>query len=170
MLRGSDQKPCGKLLATAVCDCVPAVTRRVVLLVCSIAVIAGAAGCGSSSPKPLTAAQTKLCVVRVFFDRGAARAQERFVAAKLRSDKRVARLVFTSKAQALARMKKAEPDLFKHSGLVGNPLPDSYTATPAQLTDLPPLGRAVSSAHWPGVQDVHWGSSLQHSLCGGGSP
>jgi len=123
------------------------------------------AACGGSSAKPLTAAQKRACTVRIFFSGTATRAEEHSVAAKLRSDARVARVSFASKAQALATMKKNYPNLT--SSIPSNPLPDSYTAVPGQLDDLAGLAHSVTAAHWPGVETVYWGSILR-SLCGGG--
>ena len=48
-----------------------------------------------------------------------------------------ARLAFASKAVALAKMKKEFPELFRNGLPIGNPLPDSYTAAPAQLSVRP---------------------------------
>ena len=78
-------------------------------------------------------------------------------------------LAFKSKAQALALMKKKYPYFFnKGMPPLKNVLPDSYTAVPDQLSDLSGLAKSVTSAHWPGVQNVQSGSILR-SLCGVGS-
>jgi len=140
------------------------------LVIGGLPLILLALACGASGAKPLTASQKSSCTVRIYFSGTATHTQEQFVAAKLRDDARVARVRFTSKARALALMKKEMPSIFKApGGPKKNPLPDRYTAVPGQLADLTPLGKVVTAAHWPGVGKVNWGSSLDRSLCGGAS-
>jgi cell division transport system permease protein len=99
--------------------------------------------------------------VKVYFAATATPAQEAFVGAKLRADSRVKKpggVVFVSKSQAEAKMRKQFPSLYQ-TPLPSNPLPDSYVVTPTKAEYTPDLGQAVQAAHYPGVDDVHWGSS-----------
>jgi cell division transport system permease protein len=96
--------------------------------------------------------------VHVYFASDATPAQERLVGVKLRHDPRVKQVVYVSKAQAEAKMKKEFPSLYT-TPLPGNPLPDSYVVIPLQASQTPLIGQAVQQAHWPGVDNVHWGSA-----------
>jgi cell division transport system permease protein len=96
--------------------------------------------------------------VHVYFDSSATKGQENYVGSKLRADSRVKGVVFVSKAQAQAQMRKKFPNLYQ-TPLPNNPLPDSFTVVPVKPNDTPLIGQEVANAHWPGVSDVHWGSA-----------
>ena len=101
--------------------------------------------------------------VKVYFDASATRAQEVFVGNKLRADPRVKKVVYVSKAQAEAHMKKLYPELYK-TPLPSNPLPDSWNVTPIHAEDTPAIGLDIRAANYPGVESppsagVTWGSS-----------
>ncbi len=95
--------------------------------------------------------------VHVYFQSDATRQQEHAVFAKLQNDPRAKSVVFVSKAQAEAKMKRQYPKLYTIK-LPGNPLPDSYTVTPTKATFTPQIGKDVRAAHWAGVDTVSWGS------------
>ncbi|MDX6479558.1 MAG: FtsX extracellular domain [Gaiellaceae bacterium] len=111
------------------------------------------AACGGGAA-PLTQEQAQHCGVHVYFLTNATPAEEHAVAAKLKADGRVKTLTFVSKAQALAKMKKEFPKLFRSGVDIGNPLPDAYTAVPATLADIPGIRDEIAQAHLPGVQRV----------------
>jgi cell division transport system permease protein len=104
---------------------------------------------------------------------GASRAEEQFVATSLRQDPRVKSVVFVSKEQAEAKMKKDFGYLY-NGAVTSNPLPDSWTVTPTQGKFTPKLGKQICAADYPGVQPcppanarafgnsggVHWGSTV----------
>jgi cell division transport system permease protein len=96
--------------------------------------------------------------VHVYFDSSATPGQESYVGSRLHADSRVKDVIFVSKAQAEAQMRKKFPNLYS-TPLPSNPLPDSYTVVPKKPNDTPLIGQEVSSANWPGVSDVHWGSA-----------
>jgi len=131
-----------------------------VLAIAALALMLSLAACGGSGIKPLTAAQRQACAVHVYFDVSATRAQENAVGAALRRNPGVASVVFTLKAQALAKMKQKFPALFKNGvKLPPNPLPDSYIALPVELSDRPAIVASVK--HAAGVERVmEAGSSL----------
>src|SRR5215813_1151244 len=74
--------------------------------------------------------------VHVYFASDATKHQENVVGAKLQSDKRVKHVIFVSKAQAEAKMRKEFPELYK-TKLPNNPLPDSYTVIPRKASYTP---------------------------------
>jgi cell division protein FtsX len=87
--------------------------------------------------------------------KGATRHEERLVGERMRREPCVQRVVFTSKAQALALFRKQHPKIV--AGLppgVGNPLPDSFTVTPNKPSCASAIVAAARAAHWPGVQRV----------------
>jgi len=96
--------------------------------------------------------------VHVYFASDATPQQEHAVFTKLSNDPRAKTVVFKSKAQALADMKKQFPELFK-SGLPSNPLPDSYIVTPVRAAQTPLIGKEVRQSGWAGVDKVSWGSA-----------
>jgi cell division transport system permease protein len=96
--------------------------------------------------------------VKVYFTPTATHAQEVSVGLKLRADQRVKSVVYVSKAAAEAKMRRQFPELYK-TPLPSNPLPDSWVVTPIKAEYTPDLGLAVERAHYPGVDDVRWGSS-----------
>ena len=96
--------------------------------------------------------------VHVYFQSDATSQQEQAVRQKLRSDKRVEHVIFVSKAQAAAQMKKEFPNLYTIK-LLNNPLPDSYTVVPHNASSTPAIGEEVRNAGWSGVDAVKWGSA-----------
>ena len=96
--------------------------------------------------------------VHVYFASDATPQQEQSVGARLRHDPRAKQVVFVSKTEALAKMKKEFPQLFK-TGLPSNPLPDSYTVVPFNASQTPVIGQAVRQSSWVGVDKVSWGSA-----------
>jgi cell division transport system permease protein len=80
--------------------------------------------------------QKEKLVVKVFFctrdtcEQEATSAQINAVRAKLDSDSRVKSYQFVSKSEALEIMTKQQPEMVK--GLISNPLPNSFTVTPAK--------------------------------------
>jgi len=95
--------------------------------------------------------------VHVYFQSNATPQQETAVQQKLQNDRRVKHVIFVSKAEAEAKMKKLYPQLYKVK-LLENPLPDSYTVVPLKASDTPQLGKDVQTAGWSGVDAVKWGS------------
>ena len=91
----------------------------------------------------------------VICGKGATRPEERLVGEHLRHEPCVRRVVFTTKAQALAKFRKQHPKLVNSfpPGL-GNPLPDSYTVTAAKPSCAASIAAAARVAQWPGVQQV----------------
>jgi len=100
--------------------------------------------------------------VKVYFASSATTAQEVDTGQKLRSLDHVKKVVFVSKEQAEAQMRKQFPELYK-TPLPSNPLPDSYLVTPTKAEYTPDLGLAIRQATYPGVESgkdgVTWGSS-----------
>ena len=96
--------------------------------------------------------------VHVYFDSNATKQQENAVALKLRNDPQVKQVIFVSKAQAEAQMKKKFPHLYTVP-LPGNPLPDSYTVVPTKASYTPLIGKHISGSGWSGVDQVKWGSA-----------
>ena len=96
--------------------------------------------------------------VHVYFQSDATPQQENDVAAKLRSDPRVKQVIFVSKADAQAQMKKKFPGLYQVP-LPGNPLPDSYTVVPTKASYTPLIGKDIGGAGLTGVDQVKWGSA-----------
>ncbi len=105
---------------------------------------------------------------------GATKAQENAVGAQLRRDPRVKSVVFVSKDQAEAKMRKQYPDMYQGGVVTANPLPDSWTVTPTQGSYTPTLGKEICAAHYAGVEPcppesskdfgntggVHWSSTV----------
>jgi cell division transport system permease protein len=96
--------------------------------------------------------------VHVYFQSDATPQQETAVRQKLQNDPRVKRVIFVSKAQAEARMRKLYPNLYTVEPLK-NPLPDAYTVVPLKAGYTPLLGKDVQTAGWSGVDAVKWGSA-----------
>jgi cell division transport system permease protein len=102
---------------------------------------------------------------------GATKAQEQLVGEKLRQNPNVKSVVFVSKEQAEAHMRKTVPDMFAGGVVPSNPFPDSWTVTPSQAKDTSVLGRQICRAHYPGLAPcptkgigntgpVQWGSTI----------
>jgi cell division transport system permease protein len=100
--------------------------------------------------------------VHVYFQSNATPQQEHAVASKIRQDPRVKRLIFVSKAEAEAQMRKRFPGLYE-TKLPSNPLPDSYTVVPRKASFTPLIGKDILRAHYPAVaprnEGVRWGST-----------
>jgi cell division transport system permease protein len=96
--------------------------------------------------------------VHVYFQSDATPQQETAVQQKLTTDPRVKQVIFVSKAQAEAKMKRLYPQLYKVK-LLENPLPDSYTVVPLKAASTPLIGKDVQTAGWSGVDAVKWGSA-----------
>jgi cell division transport system permease protein len=96
--------------------------------------------------------------VHVYFQSNATQQQETAVQQKLQNDRRVKQVIFVSKAEAEAKMKKLYPQLYKVK-LLENPLPDSFTVVPRDPPDTPLIGKDVQTSGWSGVDAVKWGSA-----------
>jgi cell division transport system permease protein len=106
----------------------------------------------------------KELTVKVFFAPTTGQAQEYAVRQKLIKDKtRVKTIVFVSKEQAEKTMAKKFPALYA-TPLPSNPLPDSWVITPTKAEYTPALGAEILKAHYPGVDDVRWGSKTAHRV------
>jgi cell division transport system permease protein len=91
----------------------------------------------------------------------ATKAQIQAVGAALRSDRDVKLLVFKTKAQNLAQVKKDNPELAgAYSLLPENPLPDTWVVTTAAAKDTPLVGKRICNAHYPGVESCATGKQL----------
>jgi cell division transport system permease protein len=103
----------------------------------------------------------KEVIVKVYFctdttcGHEATAAQINAVATKLDADPRVKSYTFVSRAEALERMKKRYPDLFK-AGLTSNPLPASEEVEPKKAEYADAIYRSLSP-HPPGVESVGYG-------------
>ncbi len=82
--------------------------------------------------------------VHVYFQSDATPQQEQAVQQKLQNDRRVEQVIFVSKAQAEAKMRKLYPQLYKVK-LLSNPLPDSYTVVPLKAASTPLMSSCSSS-------------------------
>lgn len=101
-----------------------------------------AAGCGGTRQ-----AASPECVVHVYLELTASRAEVDAVRHRLEKDGRVAKVTYVSTEQALAKIRKKFPELVKN--LSYNPLPDAFDVTPtsddeaagvASSLDPPPAG------------------------------
>jgi cell division transport system permease protein len=98
----------------------------------------------------------KEVIVKVYFTQDASAKQINAVAAKLDRDPRVKKYTFVSKEEALARMKKRFPDLFKAGALPSNPLPASEEVEPKKAEYADGIFRSFTP-HPPGVDVVNYG-------------
>jgi cell division transport system permease protein len=102
--------------------------------------------------------------VKVYFAAGTTDRQEAFVGSSIRKDSaRVKTVVFVSKEKAQKQMKAKFPDLYK-TPLPSNPLPDAWVVTPVKGEMTPALGAEIQKAHYPGVNDVRWGSKTANRV------
>jgi cell division transport system permease protein len=101
--------------------------------------------------------------VKVYFSTGTTQAQEYAVGQKLRHLSGVKTVVFVSKKAAQKKMEKEFPQLYK-TPLPSNPLPDSWVVTPTKGDYTPTLGKQIQAAHYPGVNDVNWGSKTANRV------
>ena len=99
----------------------------------------------------------KQLLVKVYFKLDASPRQINRVGAKFdpKINPLVQKIVFVSKAEALARMKKRAPEFFK-GGLSYNPLPDAYEITPKQGEYIAQISDQMKPAP-PGVDEVNNG-------------
>ena len=106
--------------------------------------------------------------VKVYFASGATQQQEAFVGQSIRQDSRVKTIVFVSKEQAEANMRKQFPQLYT-TPLPSNPLPDAWVVTPTKGEYTPLLGAKIRAANYPGVEQppasgVTWGAQTAHRV------
>jgi len=102
--------------------------------------------------------------VKVYFADGTTRNQEAFIGSEIRRDKtHVKKITFISKETAEKQMRAKFPELYK-TPLPSNPLPDAYVVTPLKGEFTPALGRQIQKAHYPGVNDVRWGSKTANRV------
>jgi hypothetical protein len=100
-------------------------------------------GADSEPPNPLGC-------VRVFLASGATDDQKERVEATLLDQPSTREVRFVSKAEALAELRKSQPELTQN--LQGNPMPDSFTAGPKRGDEAGSIAAAVRSAS--GVEQV----------------
>jgi cell division transport system permease protein len=104
--------------------------------------------------------------VKVFFDQTATPQQINAVRIKLQSDtRRVRDVTFVSKEEALARMQKRFPELFK-SRLPGNPLPPAFEVQPTRGEYVDAIYASLGGAHpnMAGVDEVKDGKRTSHRI------
>jgi len=96
---------------------------------------------------------------------GATSQQEHAVGVQLKHLNGVQKVVFVSKAKALADFKRTNPTQFANAyGLLpGNPLPDAWEVTTAAAQDTPLLGKQICRKHYPGVEPCGSGNQLGES-------
>ena len=101
--------------------------------------------------------------VHVYFASDATKTQERLVYAQLNQNGQVKQVIFVSKAEAEAKMRKQFPNLYK-TDLPNNPLPDSFTVVPLEAKDTPTIGVALRKANLSGVSEIRWGSATANRV------
>ena len=69
---------------------------------------------------------------------------------------------FVSKAEALRRMRKTNPQLV--ASVTSNPLPPSYEVTPRQAENVKALADGIRARHFPGVDDVRDGKQTSKRI------
>jgi cell division transport system permease protein len=102
-------------------------------------------------------------LVKVYFAQDATPQQVNAVRIKLANDSRVKTVVFVSKDDALKKMQKTYPQLFK-TKLPSNPLPASDVVTPVKGEYTEQLGRELTRAGLAGVDEVKWGGKTAHRV------
>ena len=105
----------------------------------------------------------KEVIVKVYFTQDATAKQINSVAARLDRDPRVKKYTFVSKDEALARMKKRYPDLFKAGALPSNPLPASEEVEPKKAEYADAIYRSFLP-HPPGVDNLNYGKKTAHRI------
>lgn len=107
-------------------------------------------------------------LVKVYFLDSATPKQVDAVRVRLERDPRVKDIQFVSKADALRKMRKTYPNLFKAGQLPSNPLPASYVVTPTQGEYTEKLGNDLIRARLvgvePGAGGVKWGGKTAHRV------
>jgi cell division transport system permease protein len=103
--------------------------------------------------------------VKVYFAAGSSDRQEAFVGQQIRKldGDLVKSVVFVSKERAEQEMRKKFPTLYK-TPLPSNPLPDAWVVTPTKGDFTPQLGQMIQREHYPGVNDVRWGSKTANRV------
>jgi cell division transport system permease protein len=106
-------------------------------------------------------------VVKVYFDQNATSAQKTTLARQMEQNKYVKHapggIVYVSRSQALASMKKEYPDLVKD--LAANPLPDALNVTPDKGEDVDKLYQSIVKPKLPpGVSKVADGKQVSHRI------
>jgi cell division transport system permease protein len=115
--------------------------------------------------RSLSAHYKKQLLVKVYFDLDATPQQINNVRITLQKDPRVKTVQFVTRAEALAYMKRTQPDLVRQ--LPSNPFPASWVVTPKSGDYTEALGRDLEKAHLPGVQaknGVNWGGNIAHRV------
>jgi len=97
----------------------------------------------------------KELVVKVFFNRDAPASSVEAMRVTLDSDQRIKEFEFISAAEALKRMRKERPDLFRQA-LPYNPLGHAYTVIPKRAEDTEAIAASLKP-YPPGVHRVTWG-------------
>jgi cell division transport system permease protein len=104
-------------------------------------------------------------LVKVYFctestcDKPASTAQINAVRAKLDSDPLVGKITWVSKAEALDRMRRLQPEIVEN--LPGNPLPDAFEVTPGDGEDAKQIGRNLREPAIPaGVEKINDGGEV----------
>jgi cell division transport system permease protein len=102
--------------------------------------------------------------VHVFIADGATAKQVNAVRIALESDTRVKAggVTFISKGDALAIMKKRNPELT--ANLASNPLPASFDAVPARGEDTEAIAAALQKKKLAAVEDVRWGKGVANRI------
>jgi cell division transport system permease protein len=105
----------------------------------------------------------KELVVHVYFcvplscdGKTATRKQEDAIGNLIGKIPQVKSVKFVSKAEALAIMKKRNPELFS-SSLPGNPLPDAFEVTPKRGEDVEAIAAQIPKGATTGVEQVKYG-------------
>jgi cell division transport system permease protein len=109
--------------------------------------------------------QKEKLLVKVYFctesscEKPATSAQINGVRAKLEGDPLVDRVIFVSKAEALERMRKLQPEIVDN--LPGNPLPDAFEITPADGENAKQIAINLSTPALPGgVEKINDGGEV----------
>jgi cell division transport system permease protein len=103
--------------------------------------------------------------VKVFFNQDASAKQINAVRIKLQSDPHVRDVTFVSKEEALQRMEKRFPDLFK-TRLPSNPLPPAFEVQPKKGEFVDAIYQSLGGRHpnMPGVNEVKDGKRTSHKI------
>ena len=82
-------------------------------------------------------------------------AQEQAIGRGLRGTPHVVKVVYVSKAAALAHLERSNPS-FKHlPPLLANPLPDKWVVTVDSKENAKTVGEAICAARYPGIEPCH---------------
>jgi len=102
----------------------------------------------------------KELAVHVFIADGSTAKEVNAVRIALESDPRVKAggVTFISKADALAIMRKRNPELA--ANLVSNPLPASFDAVPARGEDTEAIAAALKNRKLVAVEEIRWGKGV----------